>query len=68
MALLMYLNKERFRPENPIVIDAHLNDDVMLSFVDLIPSVIKRSTSAAMTAVEVEYHSFRLVRFLKSKS
>ena len=42
MALLMYLNKERFRPENPLVIDTHLNDDVFMSFVDLIPAVIKR--------------------------
>lgn len=59
MALLMYLNKERFRPENPLVLDTHLNDDVFMSFVDLIPAVIKRSTTTAMTAGEVEYHSFR---------
>lgn len=45
MALLMYLNKERFRPENPLIFDTHLNDDVFMSFVDLIPAVIKRKLS-----------------------
>jgi len=59
MAFAIYLNREQFQPEEPQIIDDHLDEDVNFSFVDFVPAAIRRTTTAVMQATEVEYHCFR---------
>lgn len=61
MAFAIYLHRENFQPEAPLIVDKNVNDEkVNFTFVDFVPGVIKRSNTV-IPQCEVEYHSFRFV-------
>ena len=63
MAFLIYLHRDTFQPEEPVILDKNLTDDVQFTFVDFIPSVIKRSGTTL--TCQVEYHPFRYILLTK---
>lgn len=61
MAFAIYLHRENFVPEAPLIVDKNVSDaNVNFTFVDFVPGVIKRSNTV-IPQCEVEYHSFRFV-------
>ena len=59
MAFAIYLHRDIFQPEDPLIFDKNVNDvNVNFTFVDFVPSVIKRSNTV-IPQFEVEYHKFR---------
>ncbi len=61
MAFAIYLHRENFVPESPLIVDKNVSDaNVNFTFVDFVPGVIKRSNTV-IPQCEVEYHSFRFV-------
>lgn len=60
MSFLIYLHKNEFQPEEPQVLDGHLKQDTQLTFIDFIPSIIKRSSTSIISGgTEIEYHPFK---------
>ena len=59
MSFLIYLHKEQFHAENPQILDGHLKPDTQLSFIDFIPSIVKRSSTSIISGTEIEYHPFK---------
>ncbi|RWS10842.1 hypothetical protein B4U79_14840, partial [Dinothrombium tinctorium] len=53
--------REAFQPEQPQILDEHITPESKFTFVDFVPSVIKRSSTAVITTAEVEYHTFRVM-------
>ena len=58
MAFAIYLHRDNFQPEEPLILDKNISPDVNFTFVDFVPSVIKRS-GTVIPQCEVQYHSFR---------
>jgi hypothetical protein len=60
MAFAIYLHRDNFQPEEPLILDKNINSDssINFTFVDFVPSVVKRS-GTALPQCEVEYHTFR---------
>lgn len=60
MAFAIYLRyRNEFQPEPPQISDKNINDpNVNFTFVDFIPSVIKRSGTLIPQNQTVEYHPF----------
>lgn len=58
MSFLIYLHKDQFKAEDPQILDSHLKPDTELTFIDFIPSIIKRSSTSIMSGSEIEYHTF----------
>ena len=60
MSFLIYLHKNEFSAEDPQILDSHLKQDTQLTFIDFIPSIVKRSsTSIISSGSDIEYHSFK---------
>lgn len=68
MAFAIYLHRENFHPEAPLIVDKNVSDaNVNFTFVDFVPSVIKRSNTV-IPQFEVEYHSFRFVSLCRARN
>ena len=66
MAFAIYLHRENFHPEEPLILDKNIQSDpnVNFTFVDFVPSVVKRSATVIPQS-EVQYHSFRSAKFMQ---
>lgn len=59
MAFAIYLNRSAFIADDPQILDKHITAETKFTFVDFVPSVIARSTTAVIKTAEIKYHSFR---------
>ncbi|CAG2165955.1 unnamed protein product [Oppiella nova] len=60
MAFAIYLHRDNFQPEEPLILDKNITaeSNVNFTFVDFVPCVIKRS-GTVIPQCEVQYHTFR---------
>jgi len=68
MAFAIYLHRDNFQPEEPLILDKNISSDssINFTFVDFVPSVVKRS-GTVIPQCEVEYHTFRSESSIKTR-